>query len=53
MQEVLREVLDGSFGKELMAEFAAGAPEMTRLMDEARAHDIEAVGARLRALSQK
>lgn len=50
MREILAEIRDGRFAAELAAEFAAGAPTLHAGRATARAHRIEAVGERLRAM---
>ncbi|MCH8616077.1 ketol-acid reductoisomerase [Sphingomonas sp. SM33] len=48
MQEVLKDIQDGSFARQWIAENAAGKPEYKRLWDEDLAQPIEKVGAELR-----
>ena len=48
MRKMLKEVQDGSFAKEWLAEYAAGQPEMEKLRKENREHQIETVGNKLR-----
>ncbi len=50
MRRVLGEIKDGSFARELVSEIEAGRPRFTRLRDEAKAEQIEAVGAHLRSM---
>jgi ketol-acid reductoisomerase len=50
MRRILREVRSGSFAKALIDDSEAGYPRLKASRAEARAHPIEAVGARLRAL---
>jgi ketol-acid reductoisomerase len=52
MRRILREVRSGSFVEELLADARAGYPRLTRSRTRASGHPIEAVGARLRSLSQ-
>jgi ketol-acid reductoisomerase len=47
MAEALAAVRDGSFVRRLMADQAAGQPELSRLRAENAAHAIEAVDARM------
>jgi ketol-acid reductoisomerase len=48
MRKILKEVQNGQFAKEWLAEYAAGQPEMEKLRKENREHQIETVGAKLR-----
>ncbi|HEX8258185.1 MAG TPA: ketol-acid reductoisomerase [Allosphingosinicella sp.] len=50
MRRILREVRGGGFVKDLVADAAAGYPLLRVSRAQARAHPIEAVGARLREL---
>lgn len=50
MQDVLRDVQDGSFATEWVTENRAGRPRYTRLKAHDKAHEIEEVGAELRSL---
>ena len=50
MQEALEAVQDGSFAREWILENQAGRPSYTQHRQAEQAHDIEAVGERLRAL---
>jgi ketol-acid reductoisomerase len=50
LAEMLAEIRDGRFARELAAEMQAGAPTLARGREKAEAHRIEAVGLRLRAL---
>ncbi len=50
MRELLREIQSGQFAKEWVAEHAAGRPNFTRLMAQDERHQIEQVGAKLRAM---
>jgi ketol-acid reductoisomerase len=49
MQQVLKEIQDGSFARRWIAEDEAGRPEFKRLREQDRDHLVERVGARLRA----
>jgi ketol-acid reductoisomerase len=49
MQQVLKEIQDGSFARAWIAENEAGRPEFERLRAADRDHLIERVGGRLRA----
>jgi ketol-acid reductoisomerase len=50
LKEMLREIQEGRFAKEWMAENAAGRPNYERLREEGAKHPIEEVGRRLRAM---
>jgi ketol-acid reductoisomerase len=50
MREILKEVQDGTFAKEWLAEFAAGQPNMNKLREETKGHKIEKVGEKLREM---
>jgi ketol-acid reductoisomerase len=50
MREILGEIKDGSFARELIAEDDAGRPNFAALRDKAAGHPIEQTGARLRGL---
>jgi hypothetical protein len=50
MQEILDAVQDGSFAREWLAENRAGRPNFERLRQADRNHEIERVGAQLRAM---
>lgn len=50
MRQVLAEVQDGSFARELVADDDAGRPKFLKLREEAAGHQIERVGAELRPL---
>lgn len=49
MQDLLAEIRDGRFADELDAQIEAGSPLIRRRRTAAESHDIEKVGARLRA----
>jgi ketol-acid reductoisomerase len=49
MEQVLAEIRDGSFATRWIAENEAGRPEFERLRQADRDHQIEQVGAQLRA----
>jgi len=49
MKQVLDEIRDGTFARRWIDESKGDAPEFGRLRAEGRAHQIEEVGARLRA----
>jgi ketol-acid reductoisomerase len=53
MKEVLAEVQSGAFAEEWMREHQAGRPRLARLLAAAEQHPMEAVGARLRALTAR
>jgi ketol-acid reductoisomerase len=48
MEQVLREIQDGSFAARWIAENEAGLPEFKKMREAAREHQIEKVGAQLR-----
>ena len=50
MKQVLAEIKDGTFARELIDDDDAGRPNFNALRDKAAAHPIEEVGARLRGL---
>jgi ketol-acid reductoisomerase len=50
MRRILAEVQDGTFAKELVAEFDAGRPNFLKKREAERAEAIEQTGARLRPL---
>ncbi len=50
MEQMLEEVQDGTFAREWIAENQAGRPSYTRLRQRDKNHEIEQVGAELRAL---
>jgi ketol-acid reductoisomerase len=50
MKAVLKEIQDGRFAKEWINESKTGMKNYKRLLKEGEKHDIEKVGARLRAL---
>ena len=52
MRRILREVRSGAFVRELIADSEAGYPRLKASREQAAAHPIEGVAARLRALRQ-
>ena len=50
MRQILAEIKDGSFARELVAEDDAGRPNFAALRDKGAGHPIEQVGGRLRGL---
>ncbi len=50
MRRILGEIRDGSFAEEWIAENRNGRPNFTKLQEQGRAHQIEKVGAELRAM---
>jgi ketol-acid reductoisomerase len=48
MKKILEEIQSGQFAREWMDENAAGQPKFRKLREEAAAHQVEEVGARLR-----
>ena len=49
MEQVLKEIQDGSFAARWIAENEAGQPEFKKMREAGRSHQIEKVGAELRA----
>src|SRR5699024_635179 len=50
MQEVLKDVQDGTFAKRFMDDQAAGAPEFQKLREQEETHTIEKTGRELRGM---
>ena len=50
MQQILKEVQDGSFAKEFIAECKNGKPNFKRLEEEGKKHPLEVVGRKLRKM---
>ena len=50
MQTILDDIRSGAFADEWIAENKAGRTNFTKLRDAGKAHQIEAVGAELRAM---
>jgi ketol-acid reductoisomerase len=50
MRRILDEIVSGKFAEEWIAESESGRPNYKRLQAEGKAHPIEEVGARLRAM---
>jgi ketol-acid reductoisomerase len=50
MQQILKEVQDGSFAREWLSEHSAGQPNMKRMRDDIKKHSIEKVGSELRGM---
>jgi len=50
MEEILKEIQDGRFAKEWVAEAEAGYPNYKRFQQESEQHPIEQVGVKLRSL---
>ncbi len=50
MKELLAEIQSGKFAEEWIQEFECGLPHFRELRNEAQKHQIEEVGARMRAL---
>jgi ketol-acid reductoisomerase len=48
MQQVLKEIQDGTFADRWIAEYEAGSPEFKKMREAGRDHQIEKVGASLR-----
>ena len=50
MGQLLADIRSGTFAKEFVDEMDAGSPNFNRLREEGRTHQIETVGAELRAM---
>ena len=50
MRGLLKDIQDGTFAKNWIAENEAGLPNMTRFREEESKHPVEEVGKRLRAM---
>ena len=50
MQAILDDIRSGAFAEEWIAENKAGRPKFQALRDAGKAHQIESVGAELRAM---
>ncbi len=50
MRRILKEIKDGTFAREWVAEDRAGRPRFNELRAAGRSHQIESVGAELRAM---
>ena len=50
MKDVLTDIQDGTFAKRWIAENENGRPDYTRFKEEGANHQIEEVGAKLRAM---
>ena len=50
MRKILKEVQDGTFAKEWLAEYGAGQPKMNQLREENKNHLIEKTGQKLREM---
>ena len=50
MQKILEDIRSGAFAEEWIAENKAGRPNFTALREAGKAHQIETVGAELRAM---
>jgi ketol-acid reductoisomerase len=50
MKKMLEEVQNGKFAREWLDEYASGQPNMKRLREETKEHQIEKVGAKLRGM---
>ncbi len=50
MRQVLREIQDGTFAKEWIAENHEGQPRFKKMRDENAHHEVEVVGAQLREM---
>jgi ketol-acid reductoisomerase len=50
MKKILKDVQNGNFAKEWLAEYKNGQPNMKRLRKEIKNHPIEKIGAKLRGM---
>jgi len=50
MRQILAEIQDGSFARELIDEMATGRPRFNQLREQAKGQPVEQVGATLRAM---
>ena len=50
MKAILQEIRDGRFAAEWVAENRAGRPRFAQLREQGKSHQIEVVGAQLRAM---
>jgi len=50
MREILKDVQNGTFAKEWLAEYSAGQPTMNKLREDNKNHQIEKVGVKLREM---
>jgi ketol-acid reductoisomerase len=50
MRKLLADIQSGAFAKEWLAEYANGQPNMLKLRQETKEHDVEKVGAKLRKM---
>ena len=50
MKRILNEIQTGRFAREFVSEYQAGAPGIKAMRRISQAHEIEQVGARLRAM---
>jgi ketol-acid reductoisomerase len=50
MQTILDDIRSGAFAEEWIAENKAGRPNFQKLREAGKAHQIESVGAELRAM---
>lgn len=50
MKQILKEVQDGTFAREWMAESEAGYPKFSKMREASANHEIEVVGKRLRGM---
>lgn len=50
MRKILKDVQNGTFAKEWLAEYADGQPKMNQLREETKDHQIEIVGKKLREM---
>ncbi len=53
MRKMLKEVEDGTFAKEWMAEYEKGLPNLKRRWDEEEKHPIEVVGKKIREMFKR
>ncbi|MCU7493860.1 MAG: ketol-acid reductoisomerase [Ignavibacteria bacterium] len=50
MKKILTEIQDGRFAKEWLDECNAGLPNMTKMREETKEHELEKTGAKLRGM---
>jgi ketol-acid reductoisomerase len=53
MQKILEDIKSGAFAKEWVAESKAGLPNLKRMREAGKKHQIEVVGAKLRKMFEK
>jgi ketol-acid reductoisomerase len=50
MKDILKDVQNGKFAKEWLAEYEKGQPNMRKLREETKEHPIEKIGSKLRGM---